>query len=469
MQLDTPCLASVARSNECLAFSSSFDDQSGSERWYWSVPDLSTVVVSNDPFSLTRSRKVCAEAVRNYLAIRDAASLDDTRTFIEGVHALPPGRKFIIGPSHPHGQLEQPDWSRWPRSSVRDAGEAARAVDQALTAVVTEVLSTHAMVGRRRAAVTVSGGLDSSYVAAAAMAWSQQSGNDVTLCRGANSFSSPTELQHIGLLERVFNNDVLHLDEIGVDRRQYLAQQFLDVNHGEPAPVGNLALAIYVDMINLIKERTNGSSPFVLNGEGGDDLFDPGSQVVASAIPLEKRLSAVMSDLNNQSGYRNAVRDAVRSLSFSTNSRFVHRRAVSRSSAERNLDVLAFGANYALDIHATERSWADRRFDAAQSDGLTLAQYDAIAAASAAVRTARGLNHFLHRQTDGGCIYSPLVHSAVLRARLNAADELHVLGPFQQPSSKPVLRRAAALALPLKIAMAPKGEHSRYGSKDARG
>jgi asparagine synthase (glutamine-hydrolysing) len=184
-------------------------------------------------------------------------SVPDDRTLFDGIRRVGGGRHLELSPSgHSHRRHWAPRYRPLLQSSRVELAEQLRqtlsaAIDEALTAVPD------------RAAMLLSGGLDSSVVAALA------SQSTVALEAVSACFTDDPQLDETEWASQVADHIGVRLTTVPIERREPLQAAANYLNAWQlPLPVPG----IFIDEQLLATARSHGAT-VAIDGQGGDELF----------------------------------------------------------------------------------------------------------------------------------------------------------------------------------------------------
>lgn len=237
------------------------------------------VVASTDLRRLLSEPGVAVGASRSALgAWLLSAPLAMDETLLAGIRRVPAGHILEIGAD---GQYLRQDWVS-PEPSTHD-GKMAKRFGEILEAAV----ERYSTLGRL--SVFLSGGLDSSAVAAAAAAVSRRSGHEMPLALCVDFPEASEQATQTRVAQALF---LIRLDAIALAEQHLFGQAM--VRAGESLWPTQ---ALWAPVFDTLSDRgRQAGARVLLDGQGGDDLLDAGyeagRELLASPVGLANWLRA---------------------------------------------------------------------------------------------------------------------------------------------------------------------------------
>lgn len=209
------------------------------------------------------------QMVAEYLTLARNTGCDQERTFVQGVSQVPPGHCLQWA----EGSLTVTPYWRPQLDPELERLELAEAADRVVAALQSVAAGAALVSG-----CMVSGGLDSSVVAATVRRCQKAAGGETHLLTLGHGVDSPEEQRLLGVLSG-------HLGlELCLPRQLTPALQLgplRALNRTTGAPSGGLFTGLYEQLIEEAASRGIGT---LFGGEGGDEVFHTSPQVLADLL-----------------------------------------------------------------------------------------------------------------------------------------------------------------------------------------
>jgi asparagine synthase (glutamine-hydrolysing) len=353
-------------------------------------------------------------------------SVPDDRTLFQGIHRVGGGRHLELSPS---GQVHRRHWApRYQAPLQGSRADLAEQLHETLSEAIDAALSPASVT-----AMLLSGGLDSSVVAALA------SRSIPALEALSACFPDDPQLDETAWASQVAHHIGVRLTTVRIERREPLeaAARYLD-GWQLPLPVPG----IFIDEQLLATARSHGAT-IAVDGQGGDELFGASHFLISDYLRRLRVPTAWRLARGNAWGGSTAPRRQVWRLLTQVGGRgalppVLHEVARRRRPAERYAPAWLRPELMRL-YHETEDPWRWKQLDGPRwwawlADTLTRGR-----------ETADIANYLRRRARMGGLeALSPLLDVALVELMLRVPPEAN----FDPVLTRPLLREAMRGALP---------------------
>jgi len=233
-----------------------------------------------DVAALLSAAHLDPDAVAGYFACGRCVCTDQSRTFVEGVRCVPAGHELKI--SENGVALVRCSAPIADESAILTLPIAASRLRSTLEAVIGKAANSAA-----RPAALVSGGLDSSIVAALLLAVA--AGKHPMLVTLRHGLDCPEERGLQEALALHLGRD-LYVPRLGQCRVDLSSLE--EANKGAAAPSGGLFTGIYREASEQLKDE---GIDLLFGGEGGDEAFAYGPELVADLLRAREWRLALLS------------------------------------------------------------------------------------------------------------------------------------------------------------------------------